>query len=69
MAHVETYKTDSGERRYRTRWENADGRVRSKSFQLKRDADLYRREVERRADLGDLFEADSRLSGSTSMPG
>ena len=43
--------------RFEVRW-RASGRQRSKTFTRKRDADRFKVEIERRAQLGSLFEAD-----------
>lgn len=56
MAHVETYRLHDGRRRYRARW-LAAGRPRSKSFLLKKDAERYVHELQRKATLGPLYEA------------
>ena len=41
MAHVELYRLKDGARRYRARWQGPDGRDRSRTFPLKRDADRF----------------------------
>jgi integrase len=57
MAHVETYRLRDGRKRYRARWIGVDGRERSRSFALKKDADLFVLEQQRRLSLGALFQA------------
>ena len=56
MAHVETYRLSDGRRRYRARW-LAAGKPRSKSFMLKKDAERYVHELQRKATLGPLYQA------------
>jgi len=57
MAHVESYRLRDGAKRYRARWVGADGRPRSRSFVLKKDADRFLLEQQRRATLGPLYQA------------
>ncbi len=63
MAHVETYRLKDGRRRYRARWIGIDGRERSRSFALKKDADLFVLEQQRRLSLGALFQAPPETLG------
>lgn len=56
MAHVETYRLSDGRRRYRARW-LAAGKPRSKSFLLKKDAERFVHELQRKATLGPLYQA------------
>jgi integrase len=63
MAHIEKYRTGTGEKRYRVRWEATNGRVKSKSFALAKDAQRYKLEQERRASLGELYEAEPETFG------
>jgi integrase len=63
MAHVETYRLKDGRRRYRARWIGVDGRERSRSFALKKDADLFVLEQQRRVALGALFQAPPETLG------
>ena len=63
MAHVETYRLQDGRKRYRARWIGVDGRERSRSFALKKDADLFVLEQQRRASLGALFQAPPETLG------
>jgi integrase len=57
MAHVESYRLRDGRRRYRARWVGVDGRPSSRSFALKKDADRFVLEQQRRASLGALYQA------------
>jgi hypothetical protein len=41
VAHVESYWLQDGRKRYRARWVAPDGRARSRSFTLKKDADRF----------------------------
>src|SRR5579884_3263997 len=54
MAHVESYRLRDGRKRYRARWIDAGGRERSRTFDLKKDADRFVLEQKRRASLGEL---------------
>src|SRR6266540_2909638 len=57
MAHVETYRLRDGNKRYRARWVGVNGRDRSRSFALKKDAERFVLEQRRRASLGALYQA------------
>ena len=63
MAHVESYRLQDGSRRYRARWIDFDGRERSRSFGLKKDADRFVLEQRRRASLGALYQAPPETLG------
>src|SRR5919109_972072 len=63
MAHVETYRLRDGSKRYRARWIGVDGRDRSRSFVLKKDADRFVLEQQRRASLGALYQAPPETLG------
>ena len=62
MAWKEAYTTTSG-RRYRVVYRDTSGAKRSKSFSRARDADVFKIEVERRAQLGPLYEAPPETFG------
>ncbi len=55
MAHVENYRLSDGRRRYRARW-LASGKPKSKSFLLKKDAERFVHELQRRATLGPFYQ-------------
>src|SRR5215211_1462943 len=63
MAHVESYRLRDGSKRYRARWVGVDGRPRSRSFALKKDADRFVLEQQRRASLGALYQAPPETLG------
>ena len=63
MAHVESYRLRDGRKRYRARWVGVDGRERSRSFALKKDADRFVLEQRRRASLGALYQAPPETLG------
>jgi integrase len=63
MAHVESYRLRDGGKRYRARWVGADGRARSRSFVLKKDAERFVLEQQRRASLGALYQAPPETFG------
>ncbi len=63
MAHVEPYRLKGGARRYRARWEGPDGRDRSRTFLVKRDAERFVLELHRQAALGGLYQAPTQPLG------
>ena len=64
MAHVESYRLRDGARRYRARWVGADGdRAHARSL-LKKDADRFVLEQQRRATLGALYQAPAETFGA-----
>src|SRR5712691_5431193 len=63
MAHVESYRLGEGSKRYRARWIGVDGRARSRSFVLKKDAERFVLEQQRRASLGALYQAPPETLG------
>jgi integrase len=63
VAHVESYRLRDGSKRYRARWVGADGRARSRSFVLKKDAERFVLEQQRRASLGALYHAPPETLG------
>jgi integrase len=63
MAHVETYRLRDGKKRYRARWIGASGHERSRSFVLKKDADRFVLEQQRRTSLGALYQAPPETLG------
>ena len=63
MAHVESYRLRDGRKRYRARWVDAGGRERSRTFDLKKDADRFVLEQKRRASLGALYQAPPETLG------
>jgi integrase len=63
MAHVEPYRLQDGSKRYRARWLGGDGRTHSRSFVLKKDADRFVLEQQRRTALGPLYQAPSEALG------
>ena len=64
MASVRRYNLASGDQRYEVRWRDAAGRNRSKSFTLRKDADLFAADVERRRRLGELYRDEPRSVGA-----
>src|SRR5206468_7231819 len=63
MAHVESYRLGDGSKRYRARWTTAGDRERSRSFVLKKDAERFVLEQQRRASLGALYQAPPETLG------
>jgi integrase len=56
MAHLQAYRTRTGERRFRVRWREG-ARERSRSFHRRTDARRFALEAERRTELGNLYES------------
>ncbi len=63
MAHVESYRLQDGSKRYRVRWTPVGGSSRSRTFVLKKDADRFALEQQRRASLGALYQAPPETLG------
>jgi len=68
MAHVESYRLQDGSKRYRVRWTTVAGHSRSRSFVLKKDADRFALEQQRRRSLGPLYQAPPETLGEF-LPG
>jgi hypothetical protein len=56
MASIDSYRTSKGERRFEVRYRDARGRSRSRVFKLRGDAQRFKVEVERRQQLGALYD-------------
>lgn len=63
MASIRKYKTAKGEPRFEVRWRDSRGRERCKTFKLLADARRHRIDVERRQQLGPLYEAQPERFG------
>ncbi len=63
MAHVESYRLQDGSKRYRVRWTTVGGVSRSRTFVLKKDADRFALEQQRRASLGALYQVPPETLG------
>ncbi len=57
MASIRPYRTAKGERRYDVRYRDADGRDRSRTFSVHKDAQAFKLDVERRRQAGGLYQA------------
>jgi integrase len=57
MASIRKKLTGAGARRFEVRWRDAVGRDRCKTFATERDARRFKVDVERRAQLGSLYDA------------
>jgi hypothetical protein len=64
MAYIERYKTRDGRNKYRVRYRLPDGRKKSQTFSLAKDAERLRRDVERRQELGELYEEQPQTFGA-----
>jgi integrase len=58
MASISSYIIGSGEKRWLVRWRDARKKQHGKSFTRKRDAERYAADLERRRQLGPLYEAE-----------
>ena len=56
MASIRSHRTRSGQRRYEVRYRDVHGRQRSRTFSVHKDAQVFRLDVERRRQTGDLYE-------------
>ena len=63
VASIRRYTTGKGEPRFEVRWRDARGRDRCKGFKLRGDAAKWRVEVERRQQLGPLYDAQAEHFG------
>jgi hypothetical protein len=63
VASIRRYVTQRGDRRWEARWRDAAGRDRSKVFHREGDAKRYRVDVERKQQLGPLYDAQRVLLG------
>jgi integrase len=63
VASIRRYLTSGGERRWEVRWRDPRGRERCKTFNREGDAKRYRVDVERRQQLGPLYDARPELLG------
>jgi integrase len=64
MASIRSYRTSLKESRFEVRWRDGAGRDRCKTFKLKADALRFKVEVERRQQLGELYEAPPETFGT-----
>ena len=56
MASIRSHRTRNGQRRYEVRYRDVHGRQRSRTFSVHKDAQVFRLDVERRRQTGDLYE-------------
>ncbi len=63
MASIRPYQTPKGERRYEVRYRDSGGRLRSKAFSTRRDAEAYKLDVERKRQAGALYAEPAELFG------
>ena len=57
MASIHTHRTAKGNRRHEVRFRDGDGRQRSRTFSVHKDARAFRLDVERRRQAGALYQA------------
>jgi integrase len=57
MASIRSYRTAKGERRYEVRYRDAQGGEHSKSFGVRRDAQAFKLDIERKRQAGLLYQA------------
>jgi integrase len=63
VASIRRYLTSRGERRWEVRWRDPRGRQTCKTFSREGDARRYRVDVERKQQLGPLYDARPELFG------
>jgi integrase len=63
VASIRKYKTANAESRFEVRWRDGRGRDRCRTFKLRADAKRFRVDVERRQQLGPLFDATAEYFG------
>ena len=67
VASIRPYRTANGQRRYKVRYRDGDGRQRSSAFSAHKDAQAFKVDVERRQQAGLLYRAtpsaSARLEG------
>jgi integrase len=56
MASISSYETAKGERRYEVRYRDQAGKQRSRAFSVRKDAQAFKLDVERRRQAGVLFQ-------------
>jgi integrase len=57
MASIHVHQTAKGERRYDVRYRDQQGRQRSRFFSVRKDAQAFKLDVERRRQAGELYQA------------
>jgi integrase len=63
MATIRSYQTRGGDRRYEVRFRDPDGRQRSRSFSVHKDAQAFKVDVERKHQAGLLYAAPPERFG------
>jgi integrase len=63
VASIRRYRTATGDARFEVRWRDARRRDRCKTFKLRADAKRFLVEVERRQQLGPLYDAEAERFG------
>ena len=61
MASIHAYQTAKGERRYDVRYRDQGGNQRSRVFTVRKDAQAFKLDVERRRQAGVLYQATPEL--------
>ena len=64
MASISSYETAKGERRYEVRYRDQAGKQRSRAFSVRKDAQAFKLDVERRRQAGVLFQASPETFSS-----
>ena len=57
MTWIRPYRTENGDRRYDVRYRDVDGRERSRTFSVHKDAQAFKLDVDRRRQAGGLYQA------------
>ena len=67
MASIRSYSTARGERRDEVRYRDAGGRDRSRVFSVRKDAQAFKVDVERRHQAGILYQAPPERFGDVAQ--
>jgi integrase len=67
MASIRTYRTANGERRYSVRYRDPAGRNRSRTFSVRKDAQAFKLDVERRHQSGLLYQPPPERFGDVAQ--
>ncbi len=67
MAWIRSHRTAKGQRRYEVCYRDADGRERSRTFSVHKDAQAFKLDVERRRQAGALYQAAPERFGEVAQ--
>jgi hypothetical protein len=67
MASIRSYRTSKGERRYEVRFRDGQGQERSKAFSVRKDAQSFKLDIERKHQAGILYQAAPERFGAVAQ--